>query len=551
MLNRLTRVTLLVSMPLFIVQPAHAASPALRAATPAAVIPGETNRIEFSGDALEGALQFWSSFPAQIGFRADTQNPDTAIAELGIPPETPVSIGAVRLATKNGVSDLLLMMIDDLPGIEAGSGNHSPTTARRLDLPGAIDGACRPLKMNYYKFTLAEAAEVSVEVVAQRLGSKLDPVIRLLDGKGREFLHMDDEPTTGRDCRFRHKFTEPGEYYLEVRDVLYQGGAEHRYRLRVGDFPLISYPFPPAIEAGSTQTVAFLGPAVEGLKAKSVSAPAEVDLMSLSAPFEDGAGSGFATLRISNLRELQESEPNDKPTNANRIELPGAVSGRFAIEREVDYFEFEAKKGQRWVFRGQTRSLGSPCDLFMRLERADGGTLAEADVAGANEGTLEQTFAADGIYRLRVEELSQQSGALLIYRIEATRFEPGFDLSIETDKVEATPGGQFSLKVTCARREFDGPIELSVVGAEGLISSDKSVIPEKKTEATLKAKVSPEAEPGRMLHFKVAGRAQANEQSFESVASTRPALRKAFPSMRNLPEQLDGWVCLGIRAKQD
>ena len=75
-------------------------------------------------------------------------------------------------------------------------------------------------------------------------------MLRLLTADGRELAFSDDEPATGADSRFSHKFDAAGDYYLEIRDIRYQGGAAHRYRLRLGDFPLPSVPYPLAATKG-------------------------------------------------------------------------------------------------------------------------------------------------------------------------------------------------------------------------------------------------------------------------------------------------------------
>jgi len=77
---------------------------------------------------------------------------------------------------------------------------------------------------------------------------------------------------------------------------------------------------------------------------------------------------------------LAELEPNDEPESATKILVPSVINGRFAKPKDRDYYEFEASKDQRLVFSGKTRSLGSPCEVFMRLEKADGGKVADARV---------------------------------------------------------------------------------------------------------------------------------------------------------------------------
>lgn len=137
------------------------------------------------------------------------------------------------------------------------------------------------------------------------------------------------------------------------------------------------------------------------------------------------------------MAEQLETEPNDTPDRSTAVTIPGAIDGRFEAAGDQDYYQFAAKQGQRIVFAGQARSLGSPADLYLRLYNAEGGVLAEAEDAAGSEGSLNYTFPADGTYRLRVEETNQRGGFDFAYRVVATPYVPGFDLAAEAEKVDA------------------------------------------------------------------------------------------------------------------
>jgi len=58
----------------------------------------------------------------------------------------------VQLATTNGISNLHLFMIDDLPSVSKSGTNKNSASAQRLNLPVAVDGACEELGFDYYQF---------------------------------------------------------------------------------------------------------------------------------------------------------------------------------------------------------------------------------------------------------------------------------------------------------------------------------------------------------------------------------------------------------------
>jgi hypothetical protein len=185
---------------------------------------------------------------------------------------------------------------------------------------------------------------------------------------------------------------------------------------------------------------------------------------------------------------------------------------------------------------------------LLRLLTADGTQIAEGDVSGANEGALTNTFKEAGTYSLLVEELNRQGGPELAYRVEIQPFETGFTLSVETEKIVASPGGTFEIKVTGARRQYDGPITLSTEGLGGDVATESNVIAEKKSDTTLKVKLPERFSPGQMARFRIYGKAMVNEREFTAPVSTLPALRKLFPLLRYPPAELDGWIALGVRS---
>ena len=514
-------------------------------------MPGKTTTVTFFGQHLEGATELWTSFPAKVACVSSDQTKNHGSGQttfqLSVPENVPVGICAVQLATTNGISNLHLFMIDDLPSVSKSGTNKNSASAQRLNLPVAVDGACEELGFDYYQFHARKGQRVSIEVVANRLGSPLDPVVRLLDASGKELIYSDDEPAIGPDCRFRFTVPTNGQYVVEIHDLAYQGGPKHRYRLRAGNFPLASAPFPLGARQGARTKVQFIGSDVQGVRPVNVLASSSARVP-LSVRFPGGSGSGFVTLATSRLPELMEIEPNETPETATKIFIPSVVNGRFTRPKDRDWFEFSAAKGQRLVFSGRTRSLGSPCDLFMRLFSAGGDPLSQADISGANEGTLTNTFNEAGTYRLRVEELNRQGGPDLAYRITMEAFQPGFTLSVETNRVEAACDGSFEIKATVTRREYDGPIALSIIGLGDDFVLENNVIAEKKSETALQVKLPARVVAGQLFRFTLAGKARVGDEDFETTASTMPALRKLFPLLRYPPVELDSWIALGIKA---
>ena len=135
-----------------------AAAPSVSRVQPVAVIPGTTTTITLHGENLNGAVDLWTSFPAEVSRSADG---DHAMFQLRLPSQTPTGIGAVRLITTNGMSGLLLLLVDSLTASPGGETNHSLTTAQPITIPGAVDGSCASLRSDFFRITARKGCSFS------------------------------------------------------------------------------------------------------------------------------------------------------------------------------------------------------------------------------------------------------------------------------------------------------------------------------------------------------------------------------------------------------
>lgn len=523
--------------------------PAASHLLPGAVRPGATTDVVIHGANLASPTGVWSDAPLSVeltpGIEGNGTKPDNVSYRVTVPSDVPLGVIGLRVATGQGISNLKLLLVDDLPSVADANSNRTPDAAQAVTVPVAIDGYCDGETSDFYRFTAAAGQRVAVEVFARRLGSPLDPMIRLLTLDGRELAFSDDDPSTGADGRFAHTFAEAGDYLLEIRDIRYQGGGNYRYRLRLGDFPLVSVPYPLAVQKGQSASVQFVGPEGALAQAAAVNVPADFAAKQLRVATPSTQTASWVNVVASNVVEQLEAEPNDSPDTATGVTLPGAINGRLEVAADNDWYQFTAKQGQRLVFTGETRSLGSPCDLYMRLYNAEGGVLAEAEDNGNAEGALNFTFPADGNYRLRVEETNRRGGPDMVYRIVASAYQPGFDLAAEAEKLDAPQNGVFVVKVTAARRDYNGPITLAVEGA-GDCKLANNIIPEGKPDTTVHVTVGPSLAPGQLGTIKIVGTAKVGEADFTTVASTQGALRASLAGVPYPPVAFDSVIGLGI-----
>jgi hypothetical protein len=524
---------------------------------PLGLPPAEATTISFVGTALADQPMLWTGFPTaeppELVVKADAK-PDPARAQFRIKPASSVGPGiyGLRIFTRGGASNLRLIMVDDLPRIAEATTNKSPEKAMKLKPPAAIDAVYEAETFDYYTFSAKAKQRLSIEIVARRLGSTMDPVLRLLDAEGRELAFADDDETAGADPRLAHVFAAAGNYTIEIRDVRYQGNASARYRLRIGEFPLLTAPYPAAVQKGTTAEVEATGVGLGDMPPVEVKVPADSKEPARPITFAYGKGKGSATATeiVSNEPEQLEAEPNDSPDHATPLNLLGAMNGRFAVPRDRDFFRFQAKKGDTVRFVGRTRSLGSPTDLYLQILTADGKKqLAETDDAGLDEGTLELKVADDGEYLLAVEDLIGRGGPTYTYRLEIDLNRPRLTASIDADKYDVPPAGIAQAKTNIVRSGFDGPVKFRLQATDDAKLDDVQLVGSAaagKSDIILTMFVPPTHTAGKPLNVRLFAEATVDGKTISTPVRTIAGLRKSLAGQPNPPASLDGIVALGL-----
>jgi hypothetical protein len=530
---------------------AQVALPSIASTLPQAAAPGQTVDVKIRGAGLAGPTQLWTSFPVEAVLPTEIAGNGTNAAEityrLKVAADVSPGVHGIRVVTGTGISNLKLFAIDDLPSVAQVKPSNTVATAQALTLPVAVDGYVDNLSRDFYKFQAAAGQQVSIEVLARRLGSPLDSTVRLLDARGREVAYNDDAPGLGSDSMISHTFKEAGEYVLEVRDIRYQGGGNFLYRLRIGDFPCVTVPYPMAVQRGVSSSVAFAGSTAQGAQPIPVNVAAPtVDWLPLGARLASGKSSGFAVVAVGASPEALEAEPNNEQAQATRVALGAGLNGRFDQPRDVDRFIFTAKAGQRFTFAGVTRSQGSPSDLAMRLLKSDGAEVAVVDDSGTNEGVIDYTFPADGDYTLVVEDLNRRGGPEFAYRIAVTPHEEKFQLAASADTLNIPLGGLATVTVTAVRGSFAGPIALTLVDAPPGIVATPAVIGPGLPSTVMTIQCAADVAAGKIYPVRIAGTAQSGTVQYQAIATVTDAQKGAFSGLTVPPPFLSQSVAIGV-----
>ena len=204
-------------------------APVLSLITPAGVQRGSHVELMLTGVNLTDPVGLWTSFPAKVIFPIDQNGNDGGrlLVHMEVAANAPIGTHSVRLATQNGLSNLRLLCVDEIPQIMENDTNRIRTTPQEVTSPVMITGKIDPESSDYYKIHVKAKQRLTFDVLAHRLGSPLDPLLILYNARtGRELpgLHSDDAPGLQTDARLTHTFAEEIDVLVEVRDSTYRGG---------------------------------------------------------------------------------------------------------------------------------------------------------------------------------------------------------------------------------------------------------------------------------------------------------------------------------------
>jgi hypothetical protein len=209
-----------------------------------------------------------------LGGRAGARTPihlsGWNLPDAGLAQDPKVKAGdtiPVSVRSRAGVSNSVPFAVDSLPEVLAQAGAKSREKAQRVKLPVIVNGRIEhPGDWQYFRFDGRAGDRIVSEVMARRLGSPLDSVLRLTDAAGHELAFNDDFDDKGAgllthqaDSFISVGLPANGTYYLQLGDTQRHGGVEYAYRLRIGqprpDFELRVAPSSLNLRAGATLPV--------------------------------------------------------------------------------------------------------------------------------------------------------------------------------------------------------------------------------------------------------------------------------------------------------
>jgi hypothetical protein len=449
---------------------AHGAEPEVRNLDVRGLQVGGTTTLTIDGDDLGSAPRLLLPFAAKQERKAGGTDKRAAF-DVTLAADVPPGYYHLRVATDTGVSLPVIIGVDALP--------QRPLAATVPALPAALSGAVAGGAAAETKFTGKAGQKVLVEVEAQRLGSKLRPVVHLYGRKRLQVAWGWGRPSLGGDARLEATLPEDGDYTVSVHDAEYAVPGPGFFRVKVGEWSFVDAVFPPVVARGKA-SVELLGPATP--PRLDVDASKGTTVLPLDWPREGTWSGPRPFLVVSSHQEVLE-----QAAAAKGQELPAGkvgVSGRLLSPFEEDRYRVPVTPRSKVRFEVFAERLGSPLDVALVVRDDKGAELARVDDSPGTLDPILDYVVPDKVTSVTVGVLDAagRGGPTGVYRLtvepQAAAGDPGtFHLFTPAQRVAVAVGGWGVVPVLVERRGYEGAITLSAEGLPRGVMLDGATIP--------------------------------------------------------------------------
>lgn len=394
--------------------------------------------------------------------------------------DVPPGIYDVRATGTFGISNPRAFAVGELKELIEPATNVTSAAAMPIEVGSVVNGSVAANGEDWFKFTAKKGQRLLIDVLGQRLDSKIDATLAVYDAKLKQLGSSRD--VNRRDPLVDLLVPADGEYFVKVYDFTYGGGSDYFYRLAVHSGPYIDFVFPPIVTIGQKNKLTVYGRNLPGgVKAEGLDLnkmPLEKVAVELDVPagesvdqraapslvrgaevFIDGreyrlkssAGrsNGFV-LGYAQAPVVLEKEPNDNAENNQAVTIPCEIIGQFMPRGDVDGYTFSAKKDESVAIEAVSQRLGfraDPIIVVQNIVKDKDGKITYTDVkevddepknigSVAFDATSSDPYflfkaPADGNFRVVLRDLygDSRGSPLLIYRLILRKPTPDFRLA--------------------------------------------------------------------------------------------------------------------------
>jgi hypothetical protein len=468
--------------------------PRLTGTTPLGVQRGKAMDVTIQGSGLKDSPRLFAPFPFRIEATSGTGSEDAKWkVTLLVNPGVAAGVYPIRVVTDSGVSNPILFAVGQLTQVSEVEPNNTFGVAQPIANPVVVEGECSGNDVDFFRFKGKKGDRIAVDALCARVGSGVDPMIRLTTADSHLVASADDSPGLLTDAYLTAVLPQDGDYILEFCDSRFAGTGRAVYRLLIGKVPFAGEVFPLSLPRGQNAALELRGGTLSGERLFAVRTPSDARLAMfyptiparlLGDPLWANSVLDVELPVPVLLDDGQAvSEPADPAQKLPSLSPPVTILGRLSKVGERDEFTIAAPAGSKHEVRVEAWGLGSPLDGHLRAFDKSGRLLGESDDGrsgvrrrgGGGGGRAQGPISTDPTLdvtipegqsevKLVVKDLVDRGGVGFTYRVVIKPVATAFDLAIEQPQIAIPKGGTALVPVTVTRAGYNGPIALDVVG---------------------------------------------------------------------------------------
>jgi len=409
----------------------------------------------------------------RLNDQSSPQLADKIKIKITIAANVPCGLYDLRLQGPRGVSNMLPFEVASYPNVVEKPKSTLKRPNNVSTLPAVLCGYVTPGGIDYFKFAGKEGetivasvkGRVLVPYIADAVPGWFQPVIKIVNSKGKEIAYSDDY----------YHYVDPviittlpkdDNYTLMIHDAIYRGREDFNYRIQLGVIPFVTGRYPAYGVAGRKVKQTIEGVNLGGV-AKTTAKVAEAGYNVVTFTNKIGTSNAVPFYTLPKGTRLVHS-----PKAGTELTLSTAIADSLTSKSKIKRYKLYAEAGEQVIVELIGRRNGSRIDGVLRLRNEQGKIIAEADdTEDPTQGLM--TFHADPVlkYKARrsemmtveVEDIHRGYGKDYHYLLRRHNQLPSFSAFVSPANITIASGGTSMFNVDIKGR-LKRPAHLEIEG---------------------------------------------------------------------------------------
>ena len=408
----------------------------------------------------------------RLNDQSSPQLADRVKIKITIAKDVPCGLYDLRLQSPKGLSNKLPFEVSSYPNFIEEKRSSLKNPNRVTTLPVVLCGYVAPGGIDYFRFSGHKGETIVASVkgrqlvpyIADAVPGWFQPVIKIVDSKGKEIAFSDDYYHYV-DPVIMTTLPKDDDYTLMIHDAIFRGREDFNYRIQLGVIPFVTGRYPAYGVAGKK-----INQTIEGVNLGDAKASVKVK------------NEGYNTLTYTNNIGTSNAVPFytlpkgvkliHSPKDGALLSLSSAISDSLSSTARVKRYRIEAEKRVPIIVELIGRRNGSRIDAVMRLKDRFGNVVAQVDdtedpiqglITFHADPTLKYTPKINGEMTLEVEDLHRGYGKDYHYLLRLHKDLPSFNAFVSPAYITTPSGGTSQFRVDVKGR-LKRPANLVVNG---------------------------------------------------------------------------------------